>query len=259
MIKTIPTIRSAKLFVADKTDEGGPAQTVSLYKIEYCLEDGGIAQVNGQNYNVRKGTIIFVKPGDRRYLVSRPFSCFYINMENVEGEIMQLLDAIPTVLYSEDRFYEETFQSIVKLFLSCRTGDNLVASGKLLQLIGKLSQLQFLPVENVSSANRVVARAMKYININYPQDINVEDVAKHCNVSPSYLHKIFVKVRGTTPYEAIVDRRIVEAKRLLMNTTLTSSAISERCGFHSQAYFSSRFRRKTGTTPIQFRKQTFYG
>lgn len=258
MHRTIPTIRSASLFVPDETDEGGPIRTVGLYEIEYCLVDGGVLYINGQQHTLRKGNIIIAKPGYRRRLVAKPFSCLYIHLEDVEGEVMQILDAVPPVLYSDDRYYEETFQSVIKLFLSSRAGDDLIASGKLLQMIGKLSQLQIFPTEYISSANRVVAKAMKYININYSATINVDDIARHCNVSPSYLHKIFSKIRGTTPYEAIIDRRIMEAKHLLMNTTLTSSRIAERCGFHSQAYFSSCFRRKTGTTPTQFRQQTSY-
>lgn len=104
----------------------------------------------------------------------------------------------------------------------------------------------------------MVADAIRFININYAKPISVDDVAEHCSVSTSYLHKLFAKVRGTTPHDAIVDRRIMAAKHLLMNTKSSIFEVAEKCGFRSQAYFSDCFRKRTDCSPSQFRNQTSY-
>ncbi|MGI6344578.1 MAG: helix-turn-helix domain-containing protein [Bacillota bacterium] len=48
--------------------------------------------------------------------------------------------------------------------------------------------------------------------------------------------------------------RIQKAQRLLRETDLTISAISQECGFESPSYFSATFRRETGYSPSAYRR-----
>lgn len=112
MNTTIPGLRSASLFVANHDDVCDPMRTVGDYELEYCITDGGICEINGIYHHIKKGTVIIAKPGDKRHLAAQPFCCLYLHLKNVAGDAKQLLDCLPSVLFAQDGFYEETFRAI---------------------------------------------------------------------------------------------------------------------------------------------------
>ena len=76
-------------------------------------------------------------------------------------------------------------------------------------------------------------------------------VAKSCNISVRYLHKLFAG-SGTTFGKALLDMRLGEARRLIQsnsfaNTTLQQIAFA--CGFSNQSHFSTAFKARFGVTP----------
>lgn len=257
MFRQMPIIRSSSLFVATTDDEEEPTRTVEVYELEYQLESGGTVEVNGKTWRIRKGDILIAKPGDRRHC-TLPFCCLYMHLLNVTGDFKQVLDAIPPVIHTQEPFYEDTFRGIIKLFLSSKTSDSLIACGKLLQMIGKLSEQAARPDGISGQTNRTVSKAIRYINANYARELTVDQIAHYCSVSTSYLHKLFIQVRGMSPHETILERRITAAKAMLMNTQKSIAEVAIACGFQSHAYFSDCFKRRTGSTPGKFRSQTTY-
>lgn len=229
-----------------------PLRTVEVYELEYYFEEGAMAIVNGICFPMQKDTVLVARPGDRRQ--SRlPFRCMYLHLDRVNGKIKELLERLPTALPADpEGSIRRSFQRISDRFLSVETADELVAIGELLLLLGKLSGAEEL--QNGS----VLGVAQQYINAHYTEELSVEQVARNCNVSVSYLHKLFAEKLGQSPHEIIVNRRIAAAKELLLNSDFSLSAIAIDCGFNSQAYFSDCFRRKTGMTPGGFRKSAAY-
>ena len=58
---------------------------------------------------------------------------------------------------------------------------------------------------------------------------------------------------GKSPYAYVVECRIEEAKRQLLETGASLAEIALATGFGSQSHFTTRFRRSTGVTPRVFR------
>lgn len=63
------------------------------------------------------------------------------------------------------------------------------------------------------------------------------------------------KQAGVTPSEQHRIAVTTEAKRLLANTNLSVSEVAEQLGFVDSAYFCRVFKKRTGLSPGQFRKQ----
>lgn len=61
---------------------------------------------------------------------------------------------------------------------------------------------------------------------------------------------------GCSPISYLLDRRIGESKRLLENSNISIRQISQQMGFSSSSYFSQSFRRYTGFSPAEYRRQT---
>lgn len=79
--------------------------------------------------------------------------------------------------------------------------------------------------------------------------------AAELGVSVSYLNEAVRTTTGRTPARLIRESQLLEAKRLLARTTLTVRAVAREAGFADPAYFCRFFRRETGVTPGQFRRE----
>ena len=66
---------------------------------------------------------------------------------------------------------------------------------------------------------------------------------------------VFNREMGCSPISYLIERRISESKRLLAATRIPVQQISRQLGFSSPSYFSQSFRRATGVSPAEFRRQ----
>lgn len=104
-------------------------------------------------------------------------------------------------------------------------------------------------------ANPLIARAKAYVQEHIAQDITRSDIAAFVGLDPEYLSTIFRKETGFTLSDFIKTQRINFATRLLQQTNLPISIISENVGFESLSYFSLVFRQAVGCTPREYRKR----
>lgn len=97
--------------------------------------------------------------------------------------------------------------------------------------------------------------AMNYIRQYYREsELNLNEIAEHVQITPSYLSTLFKKYVGQNISNYITDIRIEAACSLLKNTTKSLKVISEEVGYSNQYYFSSSFKKKTGQTPSAYRE-----
>ena len=76
------------------------------------------------------------------------------------------------------------------------------------------------------------------------------------HVSKYYLVHAFTKEYDISPINYVIQKRIEEAQQLLKNDDYTLSSISRILGFSSPSYFSQTFKRLTGISPNEYRKQS---
>ena len=79
-------------------------------------------------------------------------------------------------------------------------------------------------------------------------------LAQKCHISEVYFRKLFLKQFGVSPRQFLLDLRLNNAKQLLSEGRLKSSAIAEKCGFSDAFHFCRTFKSKTGFTPTEYMK-----
>ena len=67
---------------------------------------------------------------------------------------------------------------------------------------------------------------------------------------------VFKKECGQTIHDYLLDVKMQEGKRMLRETTMKVFEISDALGYETAHYFSYSFKRYTGKTPYQYRKET---
>ena len=81
-----------------------------------------------------------------------------------------------------------------------------------------------------------------FIEANYHQPITLNDVAKAFSYTPSYLTSLVRRLTGKTLYQWIVQRRMFQARRLLLSTELPVSQIALAVGYLDTGHFVKHFR-----------------
>lgn len=84
---------------------------------------------------------------------------------------------------------------------------------------------------------------------------SVDFVCRCLKVSRTYFHRIYLETFGITFVQDVIESRLIYAADLLENTSLSVSAIAEKCGYESDSYFMKQFKQHRGCTPTEYRKR----
>src|SRR5690606_18599764 len=95
----------------------------------------------------------------------------------------------------------------------------------------------------------------KLIEKHYKTDKLPSDYAQRLNVSTNYLNKISKEHFGLSSGAVIRKKLVLEAKRILHYTHSSIGEVAFQLGFDYVSYFVSFFKKQTGETPEQYRKQ----
>ncbi|MBC5992599.1 helix-turn-helix domain-containing protein [Pontibacter cellulosilyticus] len=101
----------------------------------------------------------------------------------------------------------------------------------------------------------VLQKLERLIDQHYKEHMPVRFYADCLHVTTRHLNEICKWSLGKTTIELIHFRKVLETKRLLVHSDLTSSQVAAELGFTDNAYFFRFFKKHTGFTPEQFRAE----
>ena len=104
-----------------------------------------------------------------------------------------------------------------------------------------------------------IAAALRFIRQHATEQIDVTRVARETALSRSVLERRMKALIGRSPGEEINRIRFAAVEQLLTQTDLTLDAIAARCGFTHPQYMAEAFRKRSGMTPGEFRRQRAVG
>ena len=99
---------------------------------------------------------------------------------------------------------------------------------------------------------RRIVKAKLFIDRNFHEPIDVNDIADEASYSKFHFIRTFREIYGKTPHQYLIEVRVEHAKELLAdghNVTDACMAV----GFDSMGSFTALFKRRTGSTPSQYR------
>ncbi|MFS0725996.1 bifunctional transcriptional activator/DNA repair enzyme AdaA [Paenibacillus sp. 1P07SE] len=98
-----------------------------------------------------------------------------------------------------------------------------------------------------------VAQAAACIDNHFAEELSLQRLAEMCHGSPYHLQRTFKRILGLSPLAYLQHARIRQAQELLHTTGLTTREIGARVGMANLSYFTTLFKRYTGTTPAHYR------
>jgi AraC family transcriptional activator of pobA len=244
----------------------------TYYEILFIEEGSGYHEIDFHSYNIQGAGLHFLTPGQvhlltfsssfQGYIVafSEDFYTFYnpVNPSLSQLPFFQPARRQPIITLNdmEKKYFHNIMENMVSDHLNVESDQTLIGKylGLLLQKCSFLAQKNIQPVESAThTVPELVGRFQELVEKNFRQMHEVQQYAQELSISPDYLSKIIKKYLGTPSQEYILDKLLLEAKRLLVFTNLSSKEIAYHIHLDDPSYFSRIFKKKTGLTPNEYR------
>lgn len=240
------------------------------------LPKGYKLTVDFATYTTRLPTLFFVAPNqflkihtagsEAGYLIyyNRDFYCIQIHDHEVacDGLLFNNVQNMPAVNVPKDdaEFIDNLFSQMESEFRLKDPSLEEMNRTYLKQLLIKATRMwkkQHLD-KVVREQNNDLEFFRKFtvlVDAHYKQKHTVADYADVLSMAPKTVTHKFKRLNLPQPNEVIKNRIILEAKRLLVHTSLTAKEIAHDLGYDDPAYFSRQFLIKTGESPSSFRSK----
>lgn len=100
-----------------------------------------------------------------------------------------------------------------------------------------------------------VHEALLYLRDHFARGVSIAELAHHVGISQSTLQRRFLQALGRSPRAELIRLQIGRVEEMLRDTDLSLTRIAELTGFSYPECMMKLFKRKTGTTPSEFRTQ----
>lgn len=127
--------------------------------------------------------------------------------------------------------------------------------GLLLQLLSRFISAEDYQQKQPANMPVKLLEVVHYIQRNLQLPLTVAHLAGRINQHPDYFSRLFQAYTGERPLSFVQTKRIERAQFLLITSDLSISGIAMETGFDSISYFSRTFKRVSGQTAGDYKKQ----
>ncbi|NLK86509.1 MAG: AraC family transcriptional regulator [Clostridiaceae bacterium] len=231
--------------------------------------------IDDNTYDLDADDIIFIPPGELHqihspssgYRIILQFDCTLLyslkgfssafdmfhpcvlitpsSMPNIHSELVSLVMGMASEYYSSQPFKEALVYSMLIRFFSI-LGRNCIRTEGKFSNIKNHKQLEYI---------KLFVKVCNYINRHCTENIKVEEIANIAGFSKYHFARLFKQVMNMSWYDYLINRRIMQAEKLLADQDLSIMQVAMKSGFSSLATFNRVFRSRKGCTPSQYKAQ----
>ncbi len=276
-LDTLPLVRSADFCVTERPFVH-PRRTLD-YHVLVCILKGGMQIIEqGTVYDLRPGDMMFLKAGMHHwgeracpagttwiyihfhlnqlegYAPYSPYSGFLRNQEFEPADYRCALTMPKARGFQLGGALERKIRQLVEQYQS----SDPLRAGSINALMMQLLTDVCRGVEGAAPAaeNRVL-RLIGLLEEEVSSPFDSAALSEKMGLSYKYLNELFQRETGMTLHRYHTCLRMNEAARLLRETSLSVTEISERLGFVNLFYFSSVFKKTNGVSPRQYGRGFF--
>lgn len=225
--------------------------------MEYIISGRGTIVLDGRSYEAKAGDIYVLPSGCNHFYYADkndPWEKIWFNAAGtLTNSLLREYNPREMVVFSNagGKEYFEKIHEIGKdaVYAAAEKHKKVaIVFHELLQyLYGKFyGQERFYTKET--------ARMKEYLDENVTRNISLKELGELVYLSESQVVRIFKRDIGKTPHEYCLERKLEQAEKLLKNTRLMVREIGDYLGFCDEHYFSYIFKKKVGSTPLEYRK-----
>jgi len=244
-------VESAGLFVS--SGEGRhPARKLRSFELILVQRGHLRLQEEKETLSARPGEVLVLHPGRRhrgleRYPEGLAFYWLHFRLPSRVSVPLKFPNLIRPVRPHR----------LVELFLwfldDQQNGRMCEARARSIVLLMLEELLQPPPAPAETAGSWLATSVEETIAENFVHGPGLARLARKLGYSADYLGRVFKKAKGRTIAQYVRERRIDEARSLLVGSNLLLKEIAQRCGYANAPHFTRSFRKATGLTPQEFR------
>lgn len=257
----------------DKYIKISPIQRLSYFDITIITEGNGTFTIDDHEQVLKQNLVFFSSPGQIRkwntiqtpkgyvLIFEDEFLCTFFNDKQFTKQLscFNLCGNPPVVELSADDFLKLTglLQDIKTELLSFKKNDIHILRALLYQTLIFLNRkyVAAYPLILKKSSNRYIEQFVQLVETNFKQERTVEYYAQKLHITSGHLNSIVKKQYGISAKRYILNKTILEAKKLLRYTEMSIEQIADHLHYENATYFTRIFRKHTNIAPLSFRKQ----
>ena len=246
-------------------------------ELQFCVVTKGTVtfKMHGEEHNLASGDGIFFNSGVLHMAQSKDNDGTYICVNadkklisSFPGGVIDEKYVSPfsgssklsfMLLSQHEPWSASALANITEIFNSYETkeyGFELIICSKLMYiwktLIGSGDHDTRSPAQH-DARQRVMKDIIKYIEINYPERITLDDIANLVHLSKGECCRAFKRDANTTIFNYLTSYRVQKSAELLTTSDMSISQVASAVGFSSPSYFTEMFKKYTNQTPSDYR------
>lgn len=221
------------------------------YHIVYVCEGSCEAEYENRTIVMKRGEFVLYPPNmPQRYKMNKNSKTLWLHFNGYMAK--KILEEAKLSCGVHNIGFSTHIEKMIIQLISEHNRSLFVSNekGLLLSLLYTLGKL----VNNIYSADSKINDCISFIVTNYSSPISVDELAAYCNLSRGRFMHLFRETAGMPPHSYQQMLRINSSKTMLLSTELSISEISRLSGYDDPLYFSRLFKKITGVSPKQFRK-----
>lgn len=235
------------------------------FLVHDVLAGKGSFQCMGKDYSLSAGSLFFIFPNE---LVSysadaeNPWKYRWIGFRGAQAD--DLLASLnisahhPVIAAGKSRRTAAIFARMEKVLKEAAPGCDLHAGGMFRIMLAEAAKsIGREPAgapAPLSEARRQVEQAIRWLTLQYSQQISIEHMAQTLGYHRTHLSKLFKQQTGLSPMQFLLKIRMEQAK-LLLEEPLSVEQVASSIGFTDPLYFSKQFKKWYGISPTAYRSR----
>lgn len=222
----------------------------------FVMEEGSFfLEINNVKTIIKaKDIVLFEKDVEFQRKVLTPVTFHFIKFNVLDESIFAGLagklefvdsDRIKSTIRNI-KYYINKFDDLSKIFLKHFINDIFYQS----YIEKNLNNFSTL----IYHTDPLVEEIIEYFKKNLDKETKISLVAQKYYLTHSGLIWKFKKSINMTPTEVLNNLRIMQAKKMLINSNMRIKEISQACGYENPYYFSNAFKKATNHSPLKYRE-----
>jgi AraC-like DNA-binding protein len=267
LIDLIRLERLEKYIINDKS------HVLSYYDITLITEGDGIFFLDEFNYGIKPGKIFFTSPMQVRkweikkvpkglvLIFEEEFLCSFFNDLQFVQELSYFssITSKHVLALSDNEFcyFQKLLENIEEEITEHVEKNNHILRALLYQALVWLNREYKKSNPSIKhTTNKHIADFKEQVNKDFKNRHSVNFYADQLHITPGHLNDIVKENLGISAKQYIQNRIFLEAKKLLLYSSLAIYEIAWKLNFQDCSYFVRAFKNRIGCTPQVFRKKT---
>jgi AraC-like DNA-binding protein len=239
------------------------------YLMVFFTDGSGIHEIDFDRFEIQKGSLFVLQPGQMHH---------WSLSDDIEGFVIIFSQELYNLYFRQKKINDYTFYHSIhnrpEMLFEAEEIPNIFPYFNLLskensqhnnfQLDKMLNLLDCIHIEiarkysetyshQTHSYNIKINTFEKLLEQHFKQEKLPSFYADKLNITLKHLNRICNEILQKTATEVIMDRVILEIKRMLTDKQLAVNEVASAIGYDDYSYFSRVFKKQTGVSPTAFR------